>query len=221
MTSAGNDIVSLNAINSNRTKQSWFYSHILSSTEEAIYEKPEIAALPFEYFVWLLWTIKESAYKYLQRIKPDLIFSPTKFIVQELQIPSGFIVTNFEGSKTEDTGFENNSTIIKGIINVGPDTIFSRSIIYKELITSVVNGDENFENICWGIKLINKSDAQYQSTAVRQLLITRLQRLLRNDNLAIGKSPHGFPILLEGGNETTIPVSISHHDRLVAYSFQS
>jgi hypothetical protein len=89
------------------------------------------------------------------------------------------------------------------------------------MIVSVVNGDGNFKNTCWGIKLINNPDSQYQSMAVRKFLVNRLHRLFHMHNLKIGKSPYGFPIVLEGRKKIASSVSLSHHDRLVAYSFQS
>jgi len=221
MNSTGNDIVSLNAINRSRTKQPGFYSKILSASEQLLYNEPEFAAIPFEHFVWLLWSIKESAFKYLQRSNPDLIFSPTKFIVQQLQMPPGYGITNLETTETEGNGFDSRANHVKGMIKVGTATLYSRSIIYKELISSVVNGNDNFENTSWGIKLISKSHPSFQSTVAREFLVDRLSRLFQMDNCVIGKSSDGFPIVLEGKKELRIPVSLSHHDRLVAYSFQS
>jgi phosphopantetheinyl transferase (holo-ACP synthase) len=220
MTSTGNDIVSLNTINIARTKQSRFYSKILSDTEKALYYEAEFAAIPLENFVWLLWSIKESAYKYLQRNKPELIFTPTKFVVTQLQPPFEYNITNFAATETEGTGFDSEK-VFKGIITFGADTLYTRSLMYRELIVSVVNGDENFENTYWGIKLIDNPDPEYQSMAVRAFLINRLHRLFLLDDLTIGKNALGFPIVLNGGKETDIPVSLSHHDHFVAYSFQS
>ena len=222
MISTGNDIVSLYATNSTRTKQFGFYSKILSASEQALNNEPELAAFPFENFVWLLWSIKESAFKYLQRINPELVFSPTKFVVKQFQIPFGYSVVNFDSTKTEGIGFDSKSKVVfKGTINFGCYSLYSRSIIYKELIFTVVNGLENFENTYWGVKLINNPSPQYQSMAVREFLSDRLHRLFPMENLVIGKSLHGFPILLKGSKEIAIPVSLSHHDRLIAYSLQT
>lgn len=157
---------------------------------------------------------------------PDLIFSPTKFIVQQLQFPHGYTVGNFEATETEGIGFDTMDTkyfvdSIKGAIQLGSVTLYSRSFIYKELIVTIVNGDENFENTCWGIKFINKPDPPSQSKAVRIFLMNRLHQLFQKDNLVISKSPYGFPILLEGSEEMPISISLSHHDHFIAYSFQS
>ncbi len=226
MTGTGNDIVSLNAINKVRTKQSRFYSKILSPSEETLYSKSAFASIPFENFVWLLWSIKESAFKYLQRTNPDLIFSPTKIIVHRLQTPSAYSVSSFDATELEGIGFDSRDakfcvSTIKGIIAYGPNTFYSRSIIYKELVVSVVNGDANFESTSWGIKWTDKCHPPFQSIAVRKFLVNRLYSLFQMDNLMIGKSSYGFPIVLEGSEEISIPISLSHHDHFVAYSFQS
>src|SRR5215469_9103806 len=104
MTSAGNDIVSFSAINSARTKQQRFYSKILTTAEENIYRQPGFASIPFENFVWLLWSVKESAYKYLKRANPALIFTPVKFIVRQLDAPEQADMLSF-GGQTEQAGF--------------------------------------------------------------------------------------------------------------------
>lgn len=218
MTSTGNDIVSLNAINVVRSKQSGFYSKILSGAEKDLYCQPEFAAIPFENFVWLLWSIKESAYKYLRRINTSLVFSPIKFEVKQLRLPPGFSITNFNTKQIERTGFDGN-TELKGVISYGADILYSRSLMYMELIVSMVNDQENFEDTCWGIKLIDMPDPLHQSIEVRRFLVNRL-RFWGLDKIVLSKNPSGIPIILKRNKVLEIPVSLSHHDHMVAYSFQ-
>ena len=219
MISAGNDIISLNAVNITLTKQEKFYSKILSPTEKELYNQAEFTTIPFENFVWLLWSIKESAYKYLKRNNSGLIFIPIKFTVKQLFIPHGYALTNFEATQLEGTGFDN-IPAFEGIITTGDDALYSRSLMYTELIVSVVNSDENFGNTHWGLKLIGKVDPEYQSTAVREFLIERLQGFLRLDGLVISKSSGGIPVVLKGNSKLRVAVSLSHHEQLIAYSFR-
>ena len=219
MNSTGNDIVSLNAIDITRTKQYRFYSKILSPTEKALYNQAAFAAIPFENFVWLLWSIKESAYKYIKRINPELVFTPIKFTVKQLLIPPGYALTNFGATQVEGVGF-GNMAALKSIITIGVDALYSSSLMYRQLIASVVSDDENFENTSWGIKLIDNSDPHYQSKAARIFLVDRLQGIFHLDGFVIGKNPAGIPIALEENEELGVAVSISHHERFVAYSFQ-
>ena len=111
--------------------------------------------------------------------------------------------------------------VLKGIITIESDVLFSRSLVYQELIVSVVNDQSNFKNTWWGIKLIDKPDPQTQSRVVRKFLVDKLQRLFHFDELRIAKSPHGYPLVLNRNKEVGISVSLSHHDHWVAYSFST
>jgi phosphopantetheinyl transferase (holo-ACP synthase) len=220
MTSTANDIVCLNAIDITRTKQYRFYSKILSGTEKALYHETAFAAIPFENFVWLLWSIKESAFKYLQRNNPALVFIPVKFIVHQLRVPTGYALTMNETTEMEGTGFDDN-TMLKGILTFGDVTLYSMSLMQSNFIHSVVNYNVDFKNIRWGIKSIERNNPEYQSTAVRLFLLKRLNRHYKMDDLAIGKNLQGVPIVLKQNGVLPIPVSLSHHDCFVAYSFIS
>ena len=215
MISTGNDIIFLSATDNARTSEKRFYTRILTDSELHLYNL-EFSYLSLEIFVWLLWSVKESAFKYLQRLTPELVFSPKKFVVTHLQFPEGYEITSFKSTQIEDTGFADQS--IRGIINNGIDQLHFRSLVKKELIMSVVNADSNFDSISWGIKSIEKSDSDYQSTAVRNFLINKLKNNYCSDDFGIEKSRHGFPLITKSGEEIFIPVSLSHHYHLVAYS---
>lgn len=195
--STGNDIVALSATNRERTTRPRFYSRILDAGEQALYDQQALAGLPFENYVWLLWSIKESVYKYKQRTDPGLVFSPTKIPVRKLSPPSG------DGFYTATIG----------------DTLYSRSIVRGDIITTVVSGDENFANTRWGFGPIGHSGYAHQSSSVRESIIGQLNPLLSRDCLQIGKSSDGCPIVLDGEQQLNIPVSLAHHDRWIAWSF--
>ena len=82
MTGIGNDIIDLKHSNNNRAADKQFYTKILHGAELELYSQTSFSS--FEQFVWLLWSIKEAAYKYLKRNEPALLFVPHKIIVQEL-----------------------------------------------------------------------------------------------------------------------------------------
>ncbi|HTE01754.1 MAG TPA: 4'-phosphopantetheinyl transferase superfamily protein [Mucilaginibacter sp.] len=219
MTGTGNDIVALKAINVVRTKQSNFYSKILSAAEKTLYDEQFANTLAFENFVWLLWSVKESAYKYLQRFTPELVFSPTRVSIQTLAPPAQHSLKIFEGATIEDNGFDDQAGY-KGVVKCGSTQLYSRSIINHDFIFSVVNGEDDFTHTCWGIRLIDSSETEYQSKAVRKFLIDKLDGLFPDMAFTIEKSPEGIPALFNGTEVTNIPVSLAHHDRYIAYSFQ-
>ena len=214
MISTGNDIVALKAINIARTKQQNFYRKIISASEKELYDRQLSDNLPFDVFVWLLWSVKESVFKYLQRITPELVFSPTRIIITQFSWPAN----NFDG-QLEGCGFDDDSTY-KAVVSFGDHVLYSRSIINEEFIFSVANGTDDFGQIQWGIHLIDSSDPDTQSKAVREFLIRKLSPLFPGNTLLVEKSPKGYPFILKDGGEILLPVSLAHHDYYVAYSFQ-
>jgi phosphopantetheinyl transferase (holo-ACP synthase) len=215
MLSTGNDIVSLNAINVTRTKQPNFYSKILTPTENALHKQPCFANIPSEIFVWLLWSIKESAFKYLQRIDADILFTPVKFEVNGIQIPPGFNLLNFDAIELTGTGF-NGVNAIKSTVKFGDYILYSNSLIYQKFVATTVNETEDFSRTHWGIKRIDSEETDIQSAEVRAFLSNNLT----DKNVIIGKTPLGIPVLMKDNLELPIPVSLSHHEYYIAYSFQ-
>ena len=215
MLSTGNDIVSLNAINVTRTKKPNFYSKILTPTETALHQQPCFANIPFEIFVWLLWSIKESAFKYLQRIDVDILFTPVKFVVSKIQMPSDFKLLNFEGDYLTGIGFGGLNSI-GATIKFGDYILYSNSLIYQEFVATVVNNNEDFGKTHWGIKRIESDDIEIQSVGVRAFLTKNLP----DKNIIISKNLQGIPVMLKDDLELSIPISLSHHEYYVAYSFQ-
>jgi phosphopantetheinyl transferase (holo-ACP synthase) len=214
MISTGNDIVALKAINVARTNQQNFYSKIITDTEKALYDEQFSDRLPFEQFVWLAWSVKESVFKYLQRINPDLVFSPYKIKLTKLVAPATRNPINFEG---RDFNIE---TAYNGVFDYSPHTFYSRTIITDDFIFSVVNHTHNFEKVMWGIKKIDSTDADDQSKAVRTFALSMLNTLFLDSELEIDKNRHSCPIILKDGVEIPVPISLAHHDHWVGYSFQ-
>jgi len=215
MMSTGNDIVALKAINIARTKEYNFYKKIISPFEKELYDMQLSGKMSFENFVWLLWSVKESAYKYLQRITPALIFSPTKIIVNQLEMPIYEEVPKFV-DQIEGCGFDNEK-VYKGVVAFDDQTIYSRSIIGEGFIFSVVNQVDNFEGTFWGIQMISSSEPSCQSEKVRAFLSARLSVLFPSNNLQICKN-QGCPILFNDSDEFPVPISLAHHEQYVAYS---
>ncbi len=215
MKSAGNDIVALASVNKRRTNQPGFYSKILSASEQQLYREPEISIIPFENYVWLLWSIKESVYKYLKRNKPDLVFSPTQIITQHIEIPATLVVpfqnAQFDGTNDQDDFY-------RGTVKYGSDTLYFRSKISEAWIATVVDVDNDFDDIYWGIHSIHDASYKNQSTAARTALLGKLNSFFAGD-LRIEKSAIGYPIILNNTEQIPVPASIAHDGCFVAYSF--
>jgi phosphopantetheinyl transferase (holo-ACP synthase) len=217
MKSAGNDIVALRSVDKQRTGQFRFYSKILSAPEQAMYYQSQFAEMTFDNYVWLLWSVKESAYKYLKRIIPDLVFSPTKIVIWDIQFPIETLMTKFEGTRWENTGYCGEE-FYRGCVIYGSQTYYFRSKITEDWIATVVNDDKDFDNVCWGIQIIDDNSYVYQSKSAKILLLNNLNFFFPCD-LHIEKSPVGYPVIKKGTQNLYIPVSLAHDDHFVAYSF--
>jgi len=213
MPGIGNDVVALHAINVDRTIQYRFYSKIIVDSEKLIYDQCLASSLPFENFVWLAWSIKEATYKCLQRYRHDLVFSPSNTIIKQVLLPESLYA-----STTEGIGFDDVS-VCKSVVYSGHHQLFSRSIITKDYIFSVVNDTNDFSRTCWKVKKIGSNEREEQSQAVREMLLHKLHEWYPADQFKIEKSLFGFPVLLKNGVEADFPVSFAHHDHFAGYAF--
>ncbi|HTI58847.1 4'-phosphopantetheinyl transferase superfamily protein [Mucilaginibacter sp.] len=212
MSGTGCDIVALKAINVARSQQSRFYSKIITDVEKSFYDKALSAIMPLEHFVWLAWSVKESVYKFLQRGKPDLVFSPSKMVIQQLKVPAS------ASSLTGGRGFDSD-TVYKGLVMFDGRQFHSASVITGDFIFSAVNDSDDFTGIHWAVKKIGSSEPDVQSAEVRRLISGTLPDLFPRQDLRIEKSPHGYPFVSSGDKELPVIVSFAHHDHWIAYSF--
>lgn len=200
MTGAGNDMVALAAIDVARTLRPHFYSRIITPSERELFTHQLKGQLPFEHFVWLVWSVKESAYKFLKRFDPKLVFSPSKLNVEQLKYCDG----NFEG-----------------IVSLDDHLLYSRSSVNKDYIFSVVNNENDFSDMHCEINEIDSTEPKDQSNAVRELLLSRLCEVFNEGDLQITKNSHGWPVIMNGAKELPVPVSFTHHGNFVAYTLNS
>jgi len=218
MVSIGNDIVSLADINVVRTQEPVFYKKILAETEILHYQQEYNLLISFVSYVWLLWSIKESAYKFLQRFDPELLFSPTKFVVSDLVCPLKPLPQQFDNSIIEKKGFGEMAVYLSRVTH-GKNTLWSGSTLYPDMVHSIVNHTESFESVNWGVKTIQSTDAKSQSEAVRAFLLNKLKVVFVGKPLQVSKSKHGVPMVLNEQKQLPVTVSFSHHKHFIAYSF--
>ncbi len=84
----GNDIVDLQEVlASGQARRPKFQARICSAAEV----RPLQSWFPDEYCTWLLWAIKESAYKYYIQAGAPPLFAPKKFRFNALNIAAGLV----------------------------------------------------------------------------------------------------------------------------------
>jgi phosphopantetheinyl transferase (holo-ACP synthase) len=204
--SAGNDIVALNLIDQQRTILPVFYSKFITPAELSLHGELDI---PFENFVWFLWSVKESAYKYLKRSEVNLLFLPSKLVVKKLAV-----------SDKEDTDYLDTDQSVdkycEGVVSNGINSLAFKSAINHQFIVTIINEG----NVYWGVQTIDKSDYETQSKSVRLFALAKLNNLIVADDLWIDKHPSGYPFIISGIHQPEIPLSFAHHGCYVSYAFQ-
>ena len=130
-------------------------------------------------------------YKYLQRISPEYVFSPTRTVVNSLALPAHLVLTEFDG-QAEGCGFDN-ETAYKGVVSINDQKVHSNSLMGEDFILSVVSDADDFDDTCWGVQRIDSSASSHQSAAVREFLTKKLNQLFPGDDISIDKNTHGVP----------------------------
>lgn len=217
MPSTGNDIVSLALIDKERSNDSRFYLKFITPSEEALGRQLELAHLSFERYVWLCWSIKESALKYLRREQPQLVFSPVKIVINDIAVPA--IASNTQRVDETWEGDASGEENYTGSLRAEGNTYYFRSKISASTIATIVSDDETFNGVAWGISHIGQSNADHQSEQVRSFVLKRLQTFFPDKTLHIEKMAAGYPVVMEGKKTFSIPVSFAHHGNTVSYSF--
>jgi hypothetical protein len=177
---------------------------------------PQLSQLPFFIFVWLLWSIKESGYKYLKRNFPDLGFSPTKVIVKNITWPNSSKLSRQSSLIWNNT--DSKDEFYSGQAVYGKINFYFRSTIDNDWLTSVVNESEDFENVYWGMKTIDNTEYAIQSQESKLLLLEKLSAFLPGD-LKIEKRGTTYPSVFTDNEDLNIPVSLSHDGCFIAYAF--
>ncbi|MBV9961768.1 MAG: 4'-phosphopantetheinyl transferase superfamily protein [Parafilimonas sp.] len=215
MISIGNDIISLQLINPERTKQKKFYSKIICKQETELFSSVCESNISFEKFVWLAWSIKESVYKFNKRNNMEAAFSPTKIIIEKIELPVLENVFRFNDKVYENIVFKKKECYCCEV-RFNSSALYARTIINDEMIFTVVNDTDYFENVYCGIKEIDNDSYVHQSESVRHFVLNKLNQLFQNKNFSIQKSETGYPFIQE---KKYLPLSFAHHGSFVAYAF--
>ena len=207
MTSTGNDIVARALIDHERSNDIRFYRKIISPEEQELFHQSAGQELSFETFLWLCWSVKESAYKYWKRHQPALLFSPIKVVVTTIQKNNG---KSLSAAQTEWTG----TCVLE------KETLRFKTIVHSEYIASMVNYDTREGKLFWATRKCDSPDHAEQSAAVRRLLLDQLSVCWPDKKrLSIHKSEQGYPVLMDGITLLDVPVSFAHHGLYVSCSF--
>lgn len=144
---------------------------------------------------WILWSVKESAYKALRRVLPETVFSPVEFAVELDSQQQGFVTYR-------------------------QHRFHARVEIDAGCIHAIVS-DHTRRSTLWGSKQIVISAPLQPGRIARALALDRIAarfRIARSD-LSIDRDGR-IPQLLHHGEPTRATLSLSHHGSYVGFACQ-
>lgn len=212
MISTGNDIVDLSKIDNQRTAQPRFFGKMLVPAEIEMYNAHK--ELPFVTYVWLLWSIKESVFKFHKRNNPALHFAPRKTIVQELSVAPDAI-QQLNNVVTVDYMYKADVSV-RSVISLDGHTFYGTSYFYKDVIHSIAQAHRETETQ-WAIQRTDKDTYEEQSLAVREFFTKHFSHP-NTERISVRKNEVGYPVVTVDGIVSNMPVSFSHHGNYVAFS---
>jgi len=198
----GNDIVDLSKT---RLESNWqrkgFLEKLFTSTEQSLIH--DLASVQEkELAIWLMWSMKESAYKYFMRDEKRRFYAPRKF---ECQFGKSLDLLLLESSLVGTVTFFNKSCSTNSLIN--DQYIYTST---KSEIGDIMNyfhqgeKDSRIQKIT-SCLLLSKAISQYKDIAPSKVKVVK-------DQL-------GIPSIFINSKPTNIPCSISHHGRFIGVSF--
>jgi hypothetical protein len=197
----GNDIIDLNRHSvSHRHTDERFIQKILHPVEIILLQQCQQPSL----FLWLLWTLKEAAYKYGKQQDSQLLFSPRKLFVAEDNLGIAFSLVPNENFVVHDL-----LNMIQHRIHTDFGILNGHTVISKNYIHSLVLNEE--KGIYWGIKKIETDQHKHQREEVRNFALESIPL-----NGASLQFEDKIPFIHSSGKK--YPASFSHDGFYVSFA---
>lgn len=217
--SLGNDLVCLTTVGQmERHRQQRFLDKVCVAAEQRLLRQ---APAP-DASLWWLWSLKEAAYKYSQRLQPDLPFHPTQFtllgplILPELVNTRAWTHTGFDLPMATGAYLQT---------PLGP--VWGASVRTNDCLMSIVTASaKHLQPVRWGIVPIETDHRATQSSEVRRVVAEQYRahhHLPAHTNLTFGKAGQnttgaGWPTLTVENQIQPCLLSFSHDGPYVAYA---
>lgn len=189
----GNDIVDLKyaAIESN-WKRPRFLNKVFSEEEQLLISNSDNG----HQMVWLLWSMKESAYKiYVQQFGVRF-FNPKKLRCELISLKQGFV-------------------------SIENKVYFTNTTLTKDFIYTVAKSQETGKNLNDIFKIQNENVSYKSQSDITKKKLLNIFSELKNSatsDMEIRKNLAGIPRLYCNTNEENISFSITHHGRYGGYA---
>lgn len=189
--SVGNDVIDLSLVQEERTIQERFYSKIITQSELKLYKEHKgLETIPFYTFIWIAWSIKESAYKFIKRNFPEVIFSPMKMEIIKMRF-----------SKEKE---------LISIVKIQSHSINCRTIYTSQLVHTNTFFQE--------IKDTESHIFYNQENVYKNVTEYFLDFQKSNSNVNIKKNENGFPELFIDDVKQESKISFSDHGSYLSFA---
>jgi len=191
----GNDIIDLKVASiTTRWDDQRFIDKVFSNSEQDLIRK---ATDPFR-TIWIIWSMKESAYKIHVRRYLNRFFAPT-------QLKCQFVAFG------------------KGLVNIDQDEYITSSIINEYYIYTIAVKNEpgtqrHLRSKCF---FVNEASYSSQHAYCYQKIICDLSDSYKapSQHFSIKKDQQDVPSIYKDGSKLPIPLTITHHGSLGAYAY--
>jgi len=187
----GNDIVDLKlaSIQSNWKRKGYLDKVFTKKEQELI-----ISSTYSDKMVWLLWSIKESAYKIHIQQYSNRFFKPKKLSCK---------LTSF----------------CEGIVEIEDDKYITRSEINNDYIHTIAILKKNIIIIDCCFKTTNTLYTNQHNECYKRIKIAVSKKFgIPIQEIQIKKNIAGVPKLYQNNKQLIVPISISHHGNYGAFS---
>jgi hypothetical protein len=192
----GNDIIDLKAVSAATTnrRQRFLDKICIDSEQEFLYNQQEVDGC-----IWLLWSMKESAWKAHYRNSSTRKFNP-----------------KFFHCKVHD--FSLNDDLISGLVSVENKLYNTSSFWNGDLIHTITHSSDS--DVSHNFFNFSSENSRVQSLEVRNEVCQFISRLFNYPLkfIIIEQNECGVPQIIVNGVNSNIQLSISHHGRFGAYA---
>jgi phosphopantetheinyl transferase (holo-ACP synthase) len=186
----GNDIVDLKY-----TSSSWsrprFLDKVFTLKEQALILSSERQ----HQTLWLLWSMKEAAYKIHVQQFGERFFNPRRLVC--------------------DFTFED-----KGLVRIDDNCYFTESTVTEDYVYSVAQRGHNQE-VCTSVFKTKKEGYRIQSSALKQQLLKSISQIekIDRDVLSIKKTDLGIPEVFVNSVKSPKRISLTHCGRFSGFVY--
>lgn len=208
----GNDIVDMeDGRNLNRSGQKRFLDKLFTPSEQHLISASDMP----DHMIWVLWSIKESAYKVINRSTGIRSYAPLSY---KVQLSSALI-------KSKMINRENSSGVkfLDSSISALGFKLFAKTLVTRSFIYSHASSEFSYlKHVKWNIEKTTATKPEQQSHTIRESAKKHIAQTQRIEMSEISISnDEGRPPCVQINHKSIdkIDLSLTHDGPYLAYSY--